>query len=101
MTNHENARSNQFTPGPWLVSETITDAYTGLTTTPIHSESGTLVAEVFSGNRKANAQLIAAAPELLAALNKLIAHTLVLENGTPSDLLVEVSNLRNKAEGRA
>lgn len=73
-----------FTPGPWTFSQDDQFGDTrfyvaqqeGAPYTPNYSDVATLIAETCSGERvsvqRANARLIAAAPELLEALNACI-----------------------------
>lgn len=74
------------TPGPWTFSKDDQLGDTrfyiaqeeGAPYTPDYSDVATLIAETCSGDRvrvqEANARLIAAAPELLEALQRLIPH---------------------------
>lgn len=54
------------TPGPWIYNDT---------TAQVHPPHSAAIAEVYDHdmNREANARLIVAAPELLAALQKAVA----------------------------
>lgn len=61
---------NKHTPGPWFTKGKFDSGFFG-STTEVRSEDRTVVAFVISGNDH-NASLIAAAPELLAALNEVV-----------------------------
>lgn len=65
------------TPGPWKINEGQTYRTThGALNFTIQQDDGsgfsTVICETFSTNNSANAKLIAAAPEILAALNNIL-----------------------------
>ena len=96
MDNHPN-RSKRHTPGPWSVGKSGTMIVAPPTRDFPH---GQVVASVSPGpgkNTIANAKLIAAAPDMLAALRRICS-----EVETPEDLLNAIrdaENLLRKTEG--
>ena len=78
------------TPGPWCKAE-------ANTTIPIKAANGKTVASVRYGeNDDSDANLIAAAPELLAALKDALQTFEAIEKVPPRSLLTAI----NKAEGK-
>lgn len=77
--------NTQHTPGPWKAVQVVTHVELGHFAPPAHFQihgeicegsSATLVCSLppYGKENKANARLIASAPELLAALQALLAH---------------------------
>lgn len=113
--------NSKHTPGPWfiaanphpkathpLASEFVSNTHRYVATSPeIEDEFGEccaeIVAQTFDGpNQAGNAALLAAAPELLAALKEAVA---VMEAGVPKGLFLdEIEQARSairKAKGEA
>lgn len=67
------AKKLSYTPGPWLVSKPFTGP-TKCSTYGVRDEKGNLIAALFTKHVAEDAALIAAAPELLAALEDLFEH---------------------------
>lgn len=101
------------TPGPWFIANgnEIHDRPTSRDENGARiGETPNLIATVEDifpwsdrqNRKKANAQLIAAAPDLLEALETLLSHRDYLEEGTPLTAVVLplVENAIAKAEGR-
>lgn len=59
---------SKFTPGPWELSEGPDTHVVG-----VKNDDSFIIAQVFRPEREANARLIAAAPELLAAAQRALA----------------------------
>lgn len=59
------------TPGPWIVHDRFPDT--------VCSASGTVIATFDNGNKESNAQLGAAAPDLVAASQPIVAVVAALE----------------------
>jgi hypothetical protein len=90
------------TPGPWIVRGP------GQSVICENNEQGTFVAlahQAQMGRARANARLIAAAPEMLAALKEILSALNHLEEYGPgstdlSGFLVGIPRLITKAEGK-
>ncbi len=67
---------NKHTPGEWVVSKTYLDGSSSTVITRVSApDKGTTICDIWGMNTeegKANAKLIAAAPELLGALQELV-----------------------------
>jgi hypothetical protein len=86
-----------YTDGPWEVSlYNSADERLGLGEYNVNTSDGMTVAQC--GVSKANAQLIATAPEMLIAIKK--AHEMLTTHLNINGALYVLSNAINKAEGK-
>lgn len=87
---------NQYTPGPWLAGQSITAAKPDRAA---GSYERTTIAQRV--NRAADAWLIAAAPDMLAALQRLLEYTGGWDLTDPDHPIVQARAAIAKARGEA
>jgi hypothetical protein len=104
-------QTTQHTPGPWTIQELehAYDGYENWNTYCIRSPQNVHIATVGNVDRfheqdhEANARLLAAAPDLLAALQALkdwgCTHTSPRDPNSPHDLLIAAHEAIHKATG--
>lgn len=87
--------SSKHTPGPWTFDLENRDV--------VRTETGCnsiLIAQLYKDSRtEANARLIAASPELLELLEKILTDKLKQPNGYAATFVQEIRVLVNKAKG--
>ena len=82
---------SEHTPGPWLI-----DTETGVVVS--RSDSLHVVASTFPHNRAANGRLIAAAPDMLAALERARVHMNCPTKELAAILVVEAAIAKAKGQ---
>ena len=97
------SKKPKFTPGPWLIGE---DQCVDETWSIVTTSGGSIIANVNDRHdRKANAHLIAAAPDLYEALEKLRSYSDAIAAGRinyrPGDHIAVADAALAKARGQA
>jgi hypothetical protein len=78
ITTKTNTMKNNFTPGAWKIQPSIVTLFEFDIT---NSDQSEFIAASYENTSKANVNLIAAAPELLEALQSVIRHGLIEHDG--------------------
>lgn len=96
----------KFTPGPWRVTDAAGAGCYRIRTEPSKNDYGIEIAETFlhGSSDEANAHLIAAAPELYAALEEArlqieYLHEKFSETGSGNNVLAKIDAALDKARG--